>query len=187
MPYNAVIGETSTGGQQVVVMGHPAVIRTGMLRSGQGDVPAGRVLPRDRNNEWANYEPGLVSAASWQGEVAYAVGDLVIVGPEEAEEYYVCVVAGVSGASEPTWPGAGNTVVDGAVTWRGCGSTGGVDTLDDGCAVLAGSVDTSGGAQPGRLIQHGTVSIEALTTGAMGDQIDHGSVQTLADRGIYAI
>lgn len=53
----------------------------------------------------------------WAGTTSYSVGD-VIKPTTLNDHYYVCVVAGTSGSSEPTWPVTGAaTVSDGTVTW----------------------------------------------------------------------
>jgi hypothetical protein len=67
--------------------------------------------------------------ATWQASHAYALG--AVVTPTVSNgHYYLCIAAGTSGSSEPTWPTgtAGNTVVDSGATW-----------LDIGAVVALGS------------------------------------------------
>lgn len=60
----------------------------------------------------------IATPAAWLATTAYTVGDAV--RPVTANgHYYVCVVAGTTGAAEPTWPTASTgEVTDGTVTWR---------------------------------------------------------------------
>lgn len=62
------------------------------------------------------------AASAWQASTAYSVGD--IVRPTVANGHiYKCIVAGTSGASEPTWPTTADLqVVDNTVTWREVGT-----------------------------------------------------------------
>lgn len=61
-------------------------------------------------------------ATAWAASTAYAVGDIVI--PTVANGHlYMCVVAGTSAASQPTWPTvSGQTVADNTATWAEIGS-----------------------------------------------------------------
>lgn len=60
----------------------------------------------------------IAATAAWAGTTAYAVGDLVL----DTARAYLCAVAGTTAGVEPTWPTtAGDTVVDGTVTWRDLG------------------------------------------------------------------
>lgn len=61
------------------------------------------------------------SETAWAASTAYSVGDLV--RPTTANGHiYICVVAGTSGGSEPTWPTVANqTVADNTVTWAETG------------------------------------------------------------------
>lgn len=56
-------------------------------------------------------------ATTWQASTAYEVGDLV--RPVTGNGHlYVCVAAGTSAGTEPTWPTTrGGNVTDGGVTW----------------------------------------------------------------------
>lgn len=60
---------------------------------------------------------------------AYALGDFVVPATPN-DHYYMCVVAGTSGGSAPTWPTNGATVADGTVTWRDMGTILRVVTTD---------------------------------------------------------
>ncbi len=63
------------------------------------------------------------SAAAWQAETAYEVGD--IVRPTTPNGHcYRCIVAGTSGVTEPAdWPTVnGQNVTDGGVTWDEIGA-----------------------------------------------------------------
>jgi hypothetical protein len=53
--------------------------------------------------------------STWQANYAYTVG--TIVQPPTANgNYYTCITAGTSGATQPSWPSSG-TVTDYGVTW----------------------------------------------------------------------
>ncbi len=72
--------------------------------------------------------------ATWQPSHAYALGAVMI--PIVANgHYYLCIAAGTSGGSEPTWPtvAAGNTVVDSGATWLDIGA---VAALGSGSHVM---------------------------------------------------
>lgn len=60
---------------------------------------------------------------------AYALGDFVQPATPN-DRYYMCVAAGTSGGSAPTWPTDGSTVTDGTVTWRDMGTILRVVTTD---------------------------------------------------------
>lgn len=60
---------------------------------------------------------------------AYALGDFVVPATPN-DHYYMCVAAGTSGGSAPTWPTDGTTVSDGTVTWRDMGTILRVVTTD---------------------------------------------------------
>lgn len=58
------------------------------------------------------------ASSAWSSTTAYTQGALLL----ESARVYLCVVAGTSAGVEPTWPtAAGDTVVDGTVTWRDIG------------------------------------------------------------------
>lgn len=94
------------------------------------------------------------TTAPWAASHVYAVGALVT--PSAANgHYYRCTVAGASDAAEPTWPTAGGTVVDGAVTWVDAGAlpviyVRGTDYWTDGAVVAplsSGSIPDGDTAQ----------------------------------------
>ena len=53
----------------------------------------------------------------WIASNSYETGDLI----QGGDRAYLCTVAGTSGTTEPAWPGADGTVVDGTVTWTDAG------------------------------------------------------------------
>jgi hypothetical protein len=78
-------------------------------------------------NRMVDTESGLTvnrqagsTAAAWQGETTYAVGDYCVPTTPN-DHFYKCTAAGDSAASEPTWPTDGSTVTDGTVTWQDMG------------------------------------------------------------------
>lgn len=52
----------------------------------------------------------------WLPGQAVAAGD-VAAPSEYTGRYYVCTQAGITGATEPEWPGDGQTVADGSAVW----------------------------------------------------------------------
>lgn len=48
---------------------------------------------------------------------AYTVGQTVYSPNLPSNHYLVCITAGTTGTTEPTWPTSGNTVTDGTATW----------------------------------------------------------------------
>lgn len=61
--------------------------------------------------------PRIATPAAWAGTTAYTVGQ-VVRPTANSNNYFMCIVAGTTAASEPTWPAAGGSVADGTVTWR---------------------------------------------------------------------
>jgi hypothetical protein len=57
---------------------------------------------------------GETPPPAWMANTAYAEGDQVSV----SGSFLVAIVGGTSGGTVPVLPGAGNTVVDGSVTWE---------------------------------------------------------------------
>lgn len=56
--------------------------------------------------------------AAWQANTNYALGDCVRPTTRNGKVYEATADSGSSAGSEPTWPTiAGNTVVDGGITW----------------------------------------------------------------------
>lgn len=72
----------------------------------------------DFTPQLANRIYGGGDAATWQAGTAYGLGQLI----EDANgKCWRCIVAGTSGGSAPTWPGAPTVrqqVTDGSVTWE---------------------------------------------------------------------
>ena len=73
------------------------------------------------------YTGGVFNACEnvWQGSTSYSVGDLIM--PSSGDVIYICIVAGASGSTEPSWPSPqpGNphpTVNDGTVVWQHSGT-----------------------------------------------------------------
>jgi C1A family cysteine protease len=70
------------------------------------------------------YSGGVFNACinAWQGSTNYAVDDLI--KPGSGYDIYICITAGTSGSTEPSWPGPPQpnnpppTVIDGTVTWK---------------------------------------------------------------------
>jgi len=61
-------------------------------------------------------------ATTWAATTAYTVGQIVRKVTTNGH-LYVCVIAGTSGGTEPTWPTTSRmTVVDSTVTWAECGA-----------------------------------------------------------------
>ncbi len=80
-------------------------------------------------------------SSQWTAATAYAVNDLVT--PVTANgHYYICTVAGTSGAAQPAWPEDGGAVVDNTVTWLDMGAI--VTWKDVGMTVTYGLYDTVG-------------------------------------------
>lgn len=63
--------------------------------------------------------PRIKTPAAWTATAAAALGSMIkpTTGNDDGH-YYICIVAGNTGATEPAWPGAGGSVSDGTVTWR---------------------------------------------------------------------
>lgn len=61
------------------------------------------------------------NAVAWAASTAYAVGAVVIPSVANSHWYMAEASTGSSGATEPTWPVDGSTVVDSGVTWRDMG------------------------------------------------------------------
>lgn len=71
---------------------------------------------------WSQAAGAMPARSTWAASTAYAnfrTGTPSVVLPTVLNGFvYACYVAGTSAGSEPTWPTtAGNTVVDGTVTW----------------------------------------------------------------------
>ena len=63
--------------------------------------------------------PRIKAPSAWAGTTAVTLGSKIkpTTGNDDGH-YYICIAAGTTGSSEPTWPGAGGSVTDGSVTWR---------------------------------------------------------------------
>lgn len=63
--------------------------------------------------------PRIKAPSAWAGTTAITLGEKVKpTSGNDDGHYYICIAAGTTGSSEPTWPGAGGSVTDGSVTWR---------------------------------------------------------------------
>lgn len=61
----------------------------------------------------------------WQASAAQSIDDAILPTTHNGH-YYVCIGAGTTGATEPTWPtGAGSTINDGTVAWQEAGAVDG--------------------------------------------------------------
>lgn len=99
---------------------------------------------------FAGYKQGRneqTTVSTWQANTAYAVDDVVI--PTQSNGHkYICITAGTSGSTEPSWPtSSGATVNDGSVRWRENGEVGKrvmrvIITTDDGDSTANGPVVT---------------------------------------------
>lgn len=69
---------------------------------------------------WDGIGPALPDPGAWVASTAYAQGDRVRPTADD-NTVMEAEVAGTSDTSQPTWPTADNTVVDGTVTWRRVG------------------------------------------------------------------
>jgi len=66
---------------------------------------------------WVNACYNDANTATWAASTAYTKGQ--VVKPTAASARFVCIVAGTSDTTEPTWPTAAQaTVTDGGVTWE---------------------------------------------------------------------
>ena len=60
----------------------------------------------------------ILEPNDWQAETEYAVGDIVKATTYDGRRY-VCITAGTSGTTEPSWDATiGNTTNDGTVVWQ---------------------------------------------------------------------
>ena len=63
--------------------------------------------------------PRIKAPSAWEATTAYSLGDKVKpTSGNDDGHFYICIAAGTSGGTEPTWPGASGTVTDGTVSWR---------------------------------------------------------------------
>lgn len=93
--------------------------------------------------------------------------------------YYVCTTAGITGASEPTWPTViGNSVTDGTVVWRCEGTYSGPAKYTTGVKTVGMKViPTSQNGCWYECIVAGTASGEPTwPTTALGDTVTDGTV-----------
>lgn len=98
------------------------------------------------------------SASAWQASTAYAVGD--IVRPTSANGHlYMCIIAGTSGGSEPTWDTTpGQDTTDNTVTWDEMGRAYVALISDAASGVDFGTIDLTGAGNGARyaVIYHST-------------------------------
>lgn len=62
--------------------------------------------------------PKIKAPSAWVATTVTALGAKVMPATSNNGRYYICIAAGTTSAVEPSWPGAGGSVVDGTVTWR---------------------------------------------------------------------
>lgn len=84
------------------------------------------VDPSGANNRLPEYRqpiliiaPRIKTPSDWQATTAVSLG--ATVKPTSAHVdgyYYICITAGTTGASEPSWPGAGGSVTNGTAVFR---------------------------------------------------------------------
>lgn len=87
--------------------------------------PVGR--PLTANCKWNFADPDTckapVTAPEWEAATTYDAGDLVQAVGGGLLRWFKAGGAGISGGSEPSWPGGiGGTVVDGGITWTAVGA-----------------------------------------------------------------
>ncbi|AJE02896.1 pilus assembly protein [Geobacter pickeringii] len=146
--------------------------------------------------------------AAWSASTAYLLDN--VIAPVNANgNTYKCTVAGTSGATEPNWSTAGNTVIDGTVTWSLIPPTGDIITMvKNTVGQVAGAVRESvniglmvfGNNNHGGQIlapvsgvatgdTTGAANFSAFTTALNGITLLNGNLQpvneTLWDAGLY--
>jgi len=119
-------------------------------------------LAQNRHDCW--------SAAAWQADTAYSLGDKVI--PTTANGHiYECISEGTSDSSEPSWPTTDEgTVVDGGATWE-CIAYGDISYYE-----VSGTGYTAGGEE----ITSKTLAQTAGATALDGDNVGWTSVSITA-------
>lgn len=108
---------------------------------------------------------------AWTTSTAYSIGDRVV--PTTPNDHvYEVTTAGTSGATEPTWPTDGSSVVDGTITWLDSGtqvqtigaetgeSRSDFDDIDDYNGLSEAPTDQTGTAMPGYSDFSVSVSVE---------------------------
>jgi hypothetical protein len=90
---------------------------TGEVGTGNGYTQGGIAL----GSKSVTYSPANSWTSQWAPATAYAFGQ-VVRPPTGNGQLFECVVAGISGASAPSWPAYGLTVTDGSVTWAAVGA-----------------------------------------------------------------
>ena len=83
--------------------------------------PEGLWAPTPLTNPLGTIARVNINVWSWHASQYYSLGSLVAPSSPNGHGYR-CIVAGTSGATEPTWPPNGGTVVDGGVTWQDAGA-----------------------------------------------------------------
>lgn len=60
----------------------------------------------------------LFGFVMWTGSYNYSLGDIVVSTVGDKSYYYKCIIAGTSGANEPSWRNiSGSTIIDGGCQW----------------------------------------------------------------------
>jgi hypothetical protein len=102
-------GSVTDDDKTVMKPGYSYQLGTHLNTTGVRGVSAVAVSSREGRN-----------AIAWAASTAKVIGNAVI--PTAGNNHwYMAVVTGDTGTSEPTWPTDGSTVVDGGVTWQDMG------------------------------------------------------------------
>lgn len=112
-----------------------------------------------------------VDAADWAGTTAISLN--AYRKPTVSNgHFYKCTDDGSTGASEPTWPTDGTTVVDGTVTWQDMGTTIAVVDVDYRVNAALGMVET---IAAGHIANGETLSVTYTYAAESGYKVDIGS------------
>lgn len=90
----------------------------------------------------------------WTPQINYSVGDICYSKNASSYKRFECVVAGTTGASEPTWPNVGQMVSDGTTKWI-------VDDVRDGTPVGGSQKEHRNTPRPGYIKKNGALLLRA--------------------------